>query len=67
MSQQNEKEEHPVVHVSCRRGHDQVTAGQSCGSKRAYNMSRPGAHAATFKCVECNFSWSIATGGAFNF
>lgn len=61
-----QEEERQIVHVKCRRGNDKMTEGQSCPSKRAYNNSKPGSHVASFQCVECRFTWTVATGGAFN-
>lgn len=62
-----EETEKPIVFAACRRGKDAATEGQSCSSKRAYNTTRPGGHASSFRCVVCGFSWTVPTGGNFNF
>lgn len=54
----------PIVHVKCRRGSDKLTEGQTCGGLRAYNESRDRS-SARFRCVKCNFSWSVQVGGEF--
>ena len=56
----------PKVHMKCRRGWDKASHGQSCKSMRAYKMSPDGSNTATFKCVDCGYSWSVGLGGALN-
>ena len=58
---------YPEVNMPCKRGQDLLTKGTSCDSKMAYNMSpSSGSNTATFKCVKCNYTWSVALGGQFN-
>lgn len=54
----------PVVNVRCRRGSDKLTEGQSCNGLRAYNESQDRS-SARFRCIKCNFSWSVQVGGEF--
>jgi len=54
----------PEVFAKCRRGGDRLTNGQSCDSMKAENMSEPGSHVVTMKCVKCGFTWGIPVGGA---
>jgi len=61
MSQQKR----PSVMVACRRGKDAATAGQSCDSRTAYQLSEPGGTQAQFKCVKCGFVWTVPLGGRF--
>lgn len=55
----------PVVNAKCRRGGDQQTAGQSCKSLTAENMSPAGSHVVQFRCTLCKYVWRVQTGGAF--
>lgn len=51
------------VHVKCRRGSDKVTNGQNCNSMLAVNLSHPGSHIVSLKCVKCGFIWNVPVGG----
>lgn len=53
------------VLVKCKRGSDKASEGQSCNSTSAYQTSPSGGHGVGFQCAMCNFSWYIATGGAY--
>jgi hypothetical protein len=56
----------PEVNTPCQRGKDLKTKGQSCDSRRAYNTSpRPGGKVASFECVKCHHTWTVAMGGSF--
>ena len=56
----------PEVNMPCQRGKDLKTKGQACDSKRAFNISpQQGGKQATFRCVKCNHTWSVAMGGSF--
>jgi hypothetical protein len=57
---------HPVVHMKCRRGFDKASHGQSCKSMRAYKLSPDGSNNVMFTCVDCGFSWSVSLGGSIN-
>ena len=59
--------DHPVVHVRCRRGQDQLTSGQECGSLQAYNLSSPGGPVVRLKCVKCGYIWATPVGGPVSF
>lgn len=56
----------PEVNIPCQRGKDMKTKGQSCDSKRAFNISKnPGGSHASFQCLKCGFQWEVAMGGNF--
>ncbi len=56
----------PEVNMPCKRGKDLKTKGQSCDSKRAYNLSKTaGGKQAAFECVKCGHQWTVAMGGSF--
>lgn len=56
--------QYPVVHMKCRRGSDQVTAGQSCKGMMAEKRAPDGSQTPQFKCTTCGFVWSVSIGGA---
>jgi hypothetical protein len=58
---------YPIVMAKCRRGSDQLTSGQSCKSTSCYSINPQGSSVSIFKCVTCNFIWSVPVGGAFNY
>ena len=56
----------PEVNMPCQRVKDLKTKGQSCDSKRAYNTSpTSGGKTASFECIKCGHSWTVAMGGSF--
>jgi hypothetical protein len=56
----------PEVNMPCKRGKDLKTKGQSCDSKRAYNLSKEtGGKQAAFECCKCGHQWTVAMGGSF--
>jgi len=58
---------HAVANMGCRRKMSHGSTG--CGSMTAYIMAvTKGANAMSqFRCTECGFSWSVATGGSISF
>lgn len=67
MSDPKPKEKHPEVNMACRRGSDLRTSGQ-CDSVRAIIMSAPNTQGVRqYRCVKCNYTWAVSTGGACNF
>ena len=61
------KKDYPEVFAKCRRGGDRVTVGQSCDGMKASNMTEPGSHSVTMKCLKCGFVWSVPVGGATSY
>jgi hypothetical protein len=58
--------EYPVVHMVCRRGGDQRTAGQKCDGRQAWKISQDGSRNVLLKCCKCNYSWNVPVGGHFS-
>lgn len=56
----------PEVGAKCRRGSDQFTAGQSCGSLRAFRITPEGSSSVSLRCAKCGFAWVTPIGGTFN-
>ena len=53
------------VNMTCRRSSDKNTPGAGCSSVRAWVMgeSRQLHGITQYRCVECNYTWSVSVGG----
>jgi hypothetical protein len=53
------------VNMTCRRAADQNTPGTGCDSVRAWVMGEARQmHGITqYRCVKCNYTWSVSVGG----
>jgi transposase-like protein len=53
------------VNITCRRSQDRVGRG-TCDSTRALILASEGGKV-SYRCVKCNYTWVINSGGALPF